>query len=140
MLYLDTSVLVALVCREPDSDRFVAWVADRAADGISISNWTIVEVASSLSLKMRMRAMTAIDVEQAKATLAHLIQTEFELVNLSLADFDLAARLCANWELNLRGPDALHLALVLRLDRSLVTLDRQQFAAAQHFGIASLIP
>ena len=40
------------------------------------------------------------------------------------------------FDLALRAPDALHLAVARRLDATLVTLDRRLTAAARELGIA----
>jgi hypothetical protein len=44
------------------------------------------------------------------------------------------------FELALRAPDALHLAMVIRLDASLITLDRRPAAAALGLEIAVETP
>ena len=44
------------------------------------------------------------------------------------------------FELALRAPDALHLAMVRRLDASLITLDRRLAAAARDLDIAVETP
>jgi len=48
--------------------------------------------------------------------------------------------MCDAFELRLRAPDALHLAIARRLDVSLVTLDRRMAAAAGELGIADGMP
>jgi predicted nucleic acid-binding protein len=40
------------------------------------------------------------------------------------------------FDLGLRAPDALHLAITRRLDATLVTLDRRLAAAANQLGVA----
>ncbi|MFN3473968.1 MAG: type II toxin-antitoxin system VapC family toxin [Blastomonas sp.] len=140
MQYLDTSVLVALLCREPKSAEVVTWFYGLDAGGVAISQWSLVEFAGALSLKIRMRSIADSDAHMAKAMLNDMLEGMLQVLPLVGKDFDDAAGFCADWDLNLRGPDALHLAITARLGICLATFDRHQFAAAQHFGIAATIP
>jgi hypothetical protein len=56
------------------------------------------------------------------------------------ADARLAYAYVRRFELRLRAPDALHLAIARHLDVSLVTLDRRMAAAARELGIAVEMP
>jgi hypothetical protein len=56
------------------------------------------------------------------------------------ADVRLAVTYVRRFELALRAPDALHLAIARRLDATIVTLDRRLSAAAVELGIAVEAP
>jgi predicted nucleic acid-binding protein len=56
------------------------------------------------------------------------------------ADARLAYAYVRRFDLRLRAPDALHLAIARRLDAALVTLDRRMAAAAKEFGVAVEVP
>lgn len=140
MHYLDTSVLVALLCREPKSEHLVGWLAERQTGGVAISHWSLVELASALSLKIRTGSITNLEADRADGMLKDLVGSTLQVLPVEGADFHKAATYCAVRQLNLRGPDALHLAIAERLAISLATFDRQQFSAAQHFNIAAIIP
>ncbi len=56
------------------------------------------------------------------------------------ADMRLAGVFVRRFDLTLRVPDALHLAIARRLDVALVTLDRRLTTAAGELGIAAEMP
>jgi hypothetical protein len=140
MHYLDTSVLVALLCREPRSEDVLLWLYKPDTGGVAISSWSLVEFSSALALKTRLGSIAETDADRARSMLNTMLEDTFQVVPLLEKDFHDAANMCAKWSLNLRGPDALHLAIAARLDLSLATFDRNQFAAAQHFSIPAIIP
>jgi uncharacterized protein len=55
-------------------------------------------------------------------------------------DVRLAAAYVRRFDLALRAPDALHLAIARRLDIALVTLDRRMMAAASELAAAVEVP
>lgn len=59
MLYLDTSVLVAALTREPRTADMQAWLGAQEAGTLCISDWTVTEFSSALSMKVRMEILTA---------------------------------------------------------------------------------
>ena len=56
--YLDTSLLVALLIREPRTPRVQAFFSADATKALLISPWTITEFASALALKERVRPIS----------------------------------------------------------------------------------
>jgi hypothetical protein len=67
MRYLDTSILVAALTREPRTGDMQAWLASQAADTLCISEWVITEFSSALSMKIRMDLLTP----NERATVLH---------------------------------------------------------------------
>jgi predicted nucleic acid-binding protein len=61
-------------------------------------------------------------------------------VEMHPSDARLAYVYVRRFDLRLRAPDALHLAIAGRLDATLVTLDRRLADAAREFGIAVATP
>ena len=59
-----------------------------------------------------------------------------ELVEVLPGDHRTAAGLVRRFDLGLRAPDALHLAVCLRLGLPILTFDRRQAAAAAALGVA----
>ena len=57
-------------------------------------------------------------------------------VDIGATDARLAYIYARRFDLRLRAPDALHLAIARRLDATLVTLDRRLATAARELGIA----
>ena len=56
------------------------------------------------------------------------------------ADVRLADAYVRRFDLGLRTPDALHLAIAHRLDATLLTLDRRLATAARELGVAVEVP
>jgi hypothetical protein len=57
-------------------------------------------------------------------------------VDIAASDTRLAYIYARRFDLGLRAPDALHLAIARRLDATLVTLDRRLATAARELGVA----
>lgn len=64
------------------------------------------------------------------------VDTDAEIIDLEAADHRLAAAFVRRFELALRAPDALHVAVCRRLSAPLATFDRRQEMAAGALGIA----
>ncbi|MGB5096270.1 MAG: type II toxin-antitoxin system VapC family toxin, partial [Porticoccaceae bacterium] len=59
MLYVDTSILVAALTREPATGRMQAWLADQAAGVLAISEWVLTEFSVAMSVKVRTGQLAA---------------------------------------------------------------------------------
>jgi len=94
------------------------------------------EVASALSRLVRMALLTEAD---ASARLADFDAWRAAMslpVDIGASDARLAYIYVRRFDLGLRAPDALHLAIARRLDATLVTLDRRLATAARELGVA----
>ncbi|HEX3887477.1 MAG TPA: type II toxin-antitoxin system VapC family toxin [Phenylobacterium sp.] len=135
-LYLDTSVLVAAITHEPSTARIQAWLAARASDELTISDWVTTEVSSALSIKLRRGDL---DLAQRAAALAafHRISADsLSAVAVLPSHFQVAAHYADRHDLTLRAADALHLAVCAAHGATLVTLDRRFAEAALQLGVA----
>jgi|1186.fasta_scaffold140167_3 predicted nucleic acid-binding protein len=139
MLYLDTSLLTALIVPEPRSHRARAW-AEGVDDVFATSDWTLTEMASALSIKQRTGALTQAGRGVADRVLARFIDENVEVVAVHRADYRTAARLSAQPTPPLRAADALHLAVAARHAAVLHTLDDQQAAGGRAHGIDAVVP
>jgi predicted nucleic acid-binding protein len=127
--YLDTSVVVAAITREPrtaDAQRLL----DESDSTFLISDWTLTEVASALAIKVRHGSLTESDHARAARTCARLGSEALSRVPVLSSDFTRAAALAGRPELALRAGDALHLAVAERVGGVLYTFDVSMARAA----------
>jgi predicted nucleic acid-binding protein len=133
-IYLDASLVIPTLVQETTSGAVEAYLKSRP-DRL-ISDFTAAEVASGLSRLVRMNQLAS---EEANARLA-----DFEAwraassspIDVHAADVRLAYAYVRRFELKLRAPDALHLAIARRLDATFATLDRHLAKVGQEIGVA----
>ena len=53
VLYLDTSLLVAVLTNEPRTNELQEWLAVQTPDSLTISDWVVTEFSGALSMKVR---------------------------------------------------------------------------------------
>lgn len=137
--YLDPSVVLPTLVKEPASAAVDAFMSPPKQE-LLVSDFAAAEVASALSRLVRMGQLQA---SEGTACLADFdvwraaMTTEAEIHG---ADMRLAGAYVRRFDLALRTPDALHLAIARRLDATLVTLDRRLANAARELGIAVELP
>ncbi len=137
--YLDTSVLLPTLIAEPATEAVYEFLG---ADGqeLLISDFAAAEVASALSRLLRMDLLTDADASARLADFDAWRAAIGSLVDVAASDARLAYIYARRFDLGLRAPDALHLAIARRLDATLVTLDRRLATAAREMGIAVEVP
>jgi predicted nucleic acid-binding protein len=138
-LYLDTSVLVAALTIEPETERVQAWLERQADVSLSISLWVTAEFSSALSLKQRMRQLDADERADALAAFTRMTAATFTVLPISELHFHAAARLIDRSAAALRTPDALHLAVSSGHSETLCTLDRPLAEAGAALGIKATL-
>ena len=111
MIYLDTSFLTPLFREEATSAKVAAFLSRQAAGSLAVSKWTAVEFASLISRDVRMGALTASQGRRLIAEFDSMVAASMVVLIPSGNDFDLAQEYVANFATQLRGPDALHLAV-----------------------------
>jgi uncharacterized protein len=137
-IYLDTSVLIPTLVREAASDAVRAYLA--AKDDRLISDFAAVEVASVLSRLVRTSQLTLTEAAVRLADFDAWRAATSSCADIHAADARLANAYVRRFELMLRAPDALHLAIANRLQATLVTLDRRVERAAEELGVAVEVP
>ena len=123
MIYVDTSVLVALHLNESASAAVSRWYA-ACTDELVSAMWCVTEFASALGIKQR---TGQIDAEQAHAAwlqFERLCASDLKLLPVEPAIFHRSAMLTLDAATGLRAGDALHLAAALNAQAELMaTLD-----------------
>jgi predicted nucleic acid-binding protein len=138
MIYVDTSVLVALIVKEPGSAAVSAWYAAAKSELVSAA-WCVTEFVSALGLKQR---TAQLDGEQARAAwerFERLVANDVRLLPVELGDFHRAARLTLDAASSIRAGDALHLACAERAGaKGLATLDKAMAGNASRVRLKPL--
>lgn len=137
MIYLDASVVVPILLEEAASPRIDAWLA--ADPDVCVSYWTISEVSSALSHHLRTARIDQGERDAAEAALDHWLAEGVRIVEIDETDIA-AVRALLRSDALLRTPDALHLAVVLRLDCELATHDVRLAESAREIGIEVVVP
>ena len=139
MIYVDTSILVALCTTEPKSDTVDKWHESSSAKMIS-STWAFTEFSSALSLKVRTNQITEKQSREAWKKFDALSQNDIELMPVEVKVYYSAGILLIDSKSNLRAGDALHLAVAKQFkSRSLATLDKVLGANAARLKIKAVL-
>jgi predicted nucleic acid-binding protein len=135
MIYLDTSVVVALLTPEDRSPQALDWL-EQCHDPLISSDWLITETHSALGIKQRHHGLSAEARQAAGEQFERLLQGGVELRSLDRGRFRQAADLLQDPALGLRAGDALHLAVALhsRCNR-LASFDGRMLQAAAALGM-----
>lgn len=139
-VYLDTSFLIAALVPEARSEEALGWLDRQQAGRLHVSDWVLTEMASALSLKVRMRDLAEGDRTIVEESWKQLLDDSLIIESVTAPDFAMAARFCATPALGLRAPDALHLAVAAAGHHRLMTFDRRMADAASALGIVVATP
>ena len=134
MLYVDTSILVAALTAEIETDRIQAWLTAQPVDQLTISDWTLTEFSAALSMKVRTGQMSIAHRNLSLAGFNQLIANSFEILLVTGSHFRTAARLADRYASGLRAGDALHLAIAIEYGATLSTLDKKLAEAGAELG------
>jgi hypothetical protein len=137
--YLDTSVLLPTLIAEPTTKAVYEFLG-RDNGELLISDFAAAEVASALSRLLRMALLAETDASARLADFDAWRAAMTSPVDIRASDVRLAYIYVRRFDLQLRAPDALHVAVARRLDAALVTLDRRMATAAWELGVAVEMP
>ena len=136
MVYVDTSVLVALLTNEATASRIAQWYANEARPLVS-GDWCVTEFASALALKERTGQLTRKQSNAAWKLFGEFCGSGLRLLQLDRDVFAQAAHLVRASKNGLRAGDALHLALALHVKaEAFFTLDARQEAGARQYKLS----
>jgi uncharacterized protein len=139
MLYLDTSLLVAALTNEAETQRMQGWLGEKDPDDLGISDWVVAEFSAALSIKLRTGAIEVADRAAAMTMFTQICNENLVVMPLSRAQFRLAARFADQYALGLRAGDALHLAICAEQGATICTLDRGLGEAALALGVKAAL-
>jgi uncharacterized protein len=135
MLYVDTSVLVSALTNEAETTLSQNWLAKQEPSEPAISDWTVTEFASALSIKLQTGSLSGQHRAAALSAFTRLSDESLQVLQVAREDFRGAARYADQSDLNLRAGDALHLAICANHGARLCTLDRRLAEAATRVGV-----
>ena len=138
IVYLDTSVAVALLVPEAKTASVQAWFAT-CSDLIVSADWMVPEFASALSIKERRKDITAQDARAVWSEFEAFRDAGARLVPVSRKAFEEAARMTRDLASGLRAGDSLHLAVAIEVGAShLATMDRVLDDNARKHGLTTI--
>jgi predicted nucleic acid-binding protein len=134
LIYLDTSVIVALLSNESSAPAIMRWYAKNDQEVFVSADWSLTEFSSALAMKVRTKQLSP---KQAKA-----VQNTFDtfigglrLLAVSRHAFEQGAHLIQSMD-GLRAGGALHLAVALEAGATeFATLDLPLGERASHAGL-----
>lgn len=131
--YLDASVLVALFLPDPQTVKATAAVA-KLSDAAVVSDIAALEFASTVARKVRAGELAAKD--------GKIILSNFDIwtdasarLSTESADVVAADAIVRQFDVNLHGADAIHVAMTMRIGATLLTLDAKMKANAKKLGV-----
>lgn len=139
MIYLDTSVIVAALTKEAATPSIYAWFDEQDESELAISDWTLTELSSALSVKLRTGNLSLEQRAAALATFNSLVTESFTVLGVTGAHFRAASKFADQHTLNLRAGDALHLAIAAERSATVCTLDHRMAKAGPALGVPTLL-
>ncbi len=137
MRYLDTSVLVAALTREPRTADMQNWLAAQSVDTLCLSDWVLTEFSAAISMKVRMEILTTQERALVLGAFAALRESSISTLPISPMDYRIAAHFADQHASGLRAGDALHLAIAYNHGLELCSLDKTLASAAEPLGVNS---
>ena len=135
MVYVDTSVIVALLTVEPRTQSVTAWYAG-LNDTPTCSDWLLTEFSSALSIKLRTGQINEVNAKRVRKEFTLMTDGGLRIVPVSRGAFRHAAEMVKQHDHGLRAGDSLHLAVALELGAShMATLDGTLAANAKRDGM-----
>ena len=133
-MYVDTSVIVAMLTDEPKTQACKDWFKALTQAPMS-GDWLVTEFYNAIALKQRIGQLREKDVKATMHQFENLTNNGgIKLVPVARETFTNAGKLTQQ-HANTRAGDALHLSVVMQCDaKDFVTLDNAQAASAKQLG------
>ena len=138
MLYVDTSVLVALCTNEAKTAEVLKWYAACTVE-LASAAWCVTEFASALGIKQRTGQLTESQAQTAWVQFERICANDLQLLPVETMSFHKAALMTMDTAAGLRAGDALHLACAIETNaQGIVTLDTVLAKNAKRFKLKSV--
>jgi predicted nucleic acid-binding protein len=135
MVYVDTSVLVALCTNEAKTADVLKWYA-ACTEELASAAWCVTEFASALGIKQRTGQLTKVQAQAAWVQFERMCANDLQLLPVEATTFHKAAMLTMDAAAGLRAGDALHLACATEAKaQGLITLDAVMAKNAKRFKV-----
>ena len=135
MLYVDTSVLVALCTNEGKTADVVKWYADCTQE-LASAAWSVTEFANAMGLKQRTGQLTKEQAQTAWMQFERMCANDLQLLPVEAMTCHRAAMLTMDAAAGLRAGDALHFACAIaNKAQGMVTLDAVLVKSAKRFKV-----
>lgn len=133
-LYLDASVVVALVTRDAFTFRADSYLR-AVAPVLIVSDLAATEFASVVARRVRMKEISPSIAQATFAALDSWLLRSTERAETTAADVAAAAQALRRLDLPLRTADALNIAIAQRIGATLMTFDEKMAASARALGV-----
>ncbi|WAC58893.1 type II toxin-antitoxin system VapC family toxin [Brevundimonas sp. SL130] len=137
--YFDASVLLALLLNEPAAESIDRFMRGHVQT-ISVSTLCTAECSAAISGLVRMRRRSEAEVTILLQRLDDWIDAFGARAAILDADIEDACLLVRRFDLKLRTPDAIHIAVARRLNAQLITLDHPMAQAATLLNLNCINP
>jgi predicted nucleic acid-binding protein len=135
MIYVDTSVIVALLTVEPKTQSVMAWYAGLQEVPMA-ADWLLTEFSSAISIKVRTGQLSEANAKQVRKEFDLLTAGGLRFAPVSREAFRQAGEIVKQHQNGLRAGDSLHLAMALELGASsMASLDSTLAANAKGKGL-----
>ncbi len=136
--YFDASVVVPFLMIESHSRAVIDFMAQSPLP--QVSDFVVAEVSSAVSRLVRTRTLTLPAADAALHDLDDWIAATAAPIAIDASDAREATALVRQFDLKLRAPDALHIAVCRRVEARLITLDTNLASAARAVGLSCINP
>jgi uncharacterized protein len=133
LIYLDTSVIVPLFLVEPRSLEAESLCTNQE---IIVSDLAMAEFPSALGIASRNGRISEIAAIGVLKLFDNWMADHTSITETCSEDFSAATVYLRRFDLGLRTPDALHIAIAKRLGAVLLTFDTGMANAARELGLA----
>lgn len=138
-LYLDASILVALVKNEPTRP-LIAKRIDPDETDLLVSDLCVAESSAALAARGRASKLDTQSISNDFARLDDWVASFAQAVQIDPTDLIVANQMVRSPGVVLRTPDATHIAAADRFGARILTLDRGMVRAAAALGVPSINP